>query len=100
MSGDRTKAEPRARAQPRARDAQVQNTLADSIVPGAPERIARRDADFQTQADRYDVEGEHARGGLGVILRARDLRLERTVAIKELGDAHATRAASGSCARP
>ncbi|MEY2935314.1 MAG: hypothetical protein RL033_6063, partial [Pseudomonadota bacterium] len=33
---------------------------------------------------RYDVVGEHARGGMGRILRARDTRLSRTVAIKEL----------------
>ncbi|HEX2574543.1 MAG TPA: protein kinase [Polyangia bacterium] len=33
---------------------------------------------------RYIVEGEHARGGLGRILKAHDPRLERTVAIKEL----------------
>src|SRR5688500_10316091 len=32
----------------------------------------------------YTVEGEHARGGLGRIVRARDVRLDRTVAIKEL----------------
>ncbi len=34
----------------------------------------------------YAVEGEHARGGLGRILRARDRRLGRTVAVKELLD--------------
>ena len=34
--------------------------------------------------DHYRVESEHARGGLGRVLRARDLRLDRTVAIKEL----------------
>jgi tetratricopeptide (TPR) repeat protein/tRNA A-37 threonylcarbamoyl transferase component Bud32 len=32
----------------------------------------------------YAVEGEHARGGLGRILRARDRRLSRPVAVKEL----------------
>jgi tetratricopeptide (TPR) repeat protein len=34
--------------------------------------------------DRYAVEGEHARGGMGRILRARDRRLGRVVALKEL----------------
>ena len=34
--------------------------------------------------DRYIVEGEYARGGLGRILKARDPRLARPVAIKEL----------------
>ncbi|HEX2572653.1 MAG TPA: protein kinase, partial [Polyangia bacterium] len=33
---------------------------------------------------RYSVEGEHARGGLGRVLKARDHRLARPVAIKEL----------------
>ncbi len=33
---------------------------------------------------RYEILGEHARGGLGRILRARDRELERPVAIKEL----------------
>jgi serine/threonine protein kinase len=41
----------------------------------------------------YAIEGEHARGGLGRILRARDRRLDRPVAVKELlregGDAKA-----------
>ncbi|HEX2572652.1 MAG TPA: protein kinase [Polyangia bacterium] len=36
------------------------------------------------ERDNYEVEGECARGGLGRILQARDVRLERTVAIKEL----------------
>src|SRR5258705_7936084 len=40
-----------------------------------------------TSRDRYTIAGEHARGGLGVILRARDEHLGRTVAIKELGAA-------------
>ncbi|MBW8772488.1 MAG: hypothetical protein JF590_04240, partial [Gemmatimonadetes bacterium] len=32
----------------------------------------------------YELRGEHARGGLGRILRARDRRLGRPVAVKEL----------------
>jgi len=34
--------------------------------------------------ERYALSGERARGGLGRILEARDLRLDRTVAVKEL----------------
>lgn len=34
--------------------------------------------------DRYELDAEHARGGLGRVLKARDGRLGRTVAIKEL----------------
>ncbi|HEX2568890.1 MAG TPA: protein kinase [Polyangia bacterium] len=40
----------------------------------------------QEEEDRYSIEGEHARGGLGRILKARDHRLDRPVAIKELLD--------------
>jgi tetratricopeptide (TPR) repeat protein len=36
------------------------------------------------ERQRYTVGGEHARGGLGRVLRARDRRLGRPVAIKEL----------------
>jgi WD40 repeat protein/tRNA A-37 threonylcarbamoyl transferase component Bud32 len=34
--------------------------------------------------DRYELAGEHARGGLGRVVRAVDRRLGRTVAVKEL----------------
>ena len=34
--------------------------------------------------DRYAISGEHARGGIGRILRAHDRKLERDVALKEL----------------
>lgn len=36
--------------------------------------------------ERYEILGEHARGGLGRILLARDLEMGRTVAVKELLD--------------
>jgi WD40 repeat protein/tRNA A-37 threonylcarbamoyl transferase component Bud32 len=42
--------------------------------------------------NRYALEGEIARGGLGRVLRARDRRLVRTVAIKELLDNKGTHA--------
>jgi len=40
-------------------------------------------------ADRYDVQGEMARGGLGRIMRAWDRLLDRPVALKELLRPHA-----------
>jgi WD40 repeat protein len=48
----------------------------------------RRDVDVEVDGtddpDRYEQIGEHARGGLGRIVRAVDKRLGRTVAVKEL----------------
>ncbi|MGZ3405066.1 MAG: serine/threonine-protein kinase, partial [Polyangia bacterium] len=35
-------------------------------------------------AENYTVLAEHARGGIGRVLRAEDRRLGRTVAVKEL----------------
>ncbi|MFN0250991.1 MAG: protein kinase domain-containing protein [Kofleriaceae bacterium] len=47
--------------------------------PAQPRPIATND-----DPDRYESIGEHARGGLGRIVRAVDKRLGRTVAVKEL----------------
>jgi WD40 repeat protein/tRNA A-37 threonylcarbamoyl transferase component Bud32 len=51
-----------------------------------PGTTAGQDSDSPTRQDgpRYTVGEEHARGGMGRILRATDTYLERTVAIKEL----------------
>src|SRR3954471_955797 len=73
------------------RDAALTRTLDDSMSDGG--RVAR--ATGPTPApprgdrpqQRYTVEAEHARGGIGVILRARDARLDRAIAIKELATA-------------
>jgi eukaryotic-like serine/threonine-protein kinase len=58
------------------------------VSPGAaPERLF---FDFQAAlAGRYSVERELGRGGMGIVYCARDLRLERVVAIKLLPPAHA-----------
>jgi eukaryotic-like serine/threonine-protein kinase len=58
-----------------------------TMLDDKPERHRKRELDdLPTMSrDRYAITNEHARGGLGVILAARDEHLGRTVAIKELG---------------
>jgi WD40 repeat protein len=72
-------------ADPADRTATLQPT-----TPAAPVRAAEpaTDGDDATlpvdDPDRYEQVGEHARGGLGRVIRAVDKRLGRTVAVKEL----------------
>jgi eukaryotic-like serine/threonine-protein kinase len=59
-----------------------------STVPAEPGATAAGDVDVGSLAaddpDRYEQVSEHARGGLGRVVRAVDRRLGRTVAVKEL----------------
>jgi len=68
-------------------------TAADTSTHGRldadPRPDIRRDMSG-CDPDRYEVLDEHARGGLGRVLRVRDRKLGRTVAIKELITATAT----------
>lgn len=65
-------------------------TIADRDRDGKTVSVGRRapadDPSALTDVDPafYEIAGEHARGGMGRILLARDRRLGRTVAIKEL----------------
>uniref|UniRef100_A0AAU2JIP2 non-specific serine/threonine protein kinase n=1 Tax=Streptomyces sp. NBC_00049 TaxID=2903617 RepID=A0AAU2JIP2_9ACTN len=53
--------------------------------PAGPEPVAGRPSDLQgKQIAGYLVEAEIGRGGMAVVYRARDLRLDRTVALKLL----------------
>jgi WD40 repeat protein len=62
-------------------------TIADgrgSSAPEGPQSPRLGDHENVVFPDRYDIKEEIARGGIGRILRARDLRLDRVVALKEL----------------
>ncbi|HEV8266019.1 MAG TPA: serine/threonine-protein kinase [Gemmatimonadales bacterium] len=62
-------------------------------MTGAPDRLF---LDFQTAlAGRYSLDRELGRGGMGIVYLARDLRLERVIAVKLLPPDRARDAARG-----
>src|ERR1700690_1267361 len=64
-------------------------TIHDSTLPADGERLAAPATPRDLPRDggeRYQLGDEVARGGLGRVLRARDLRLDRPVAMKRLLD--------------
>ena len=71
------------RATPRSEPAK---DLTNDASDAAPIRGSQglRPAAHVDDPERYEQVGEHARGGLGRVVRAVDKRLGRTVAVKEL----------------
>src|SRR5438874_7359534 len=60
-------------------------TRTAEATPARPETTAPMPAPLQLRdASRYELLGEHGRGGLGRVLRAHDRELGRDIAIKEL----------------
>jgi len=72
-------------ARPRHDDETLQTTLAASALPPMPASVLlSADALPVVERSYYEIIAEHARGGLGRILRARDRRTGRMVALKEV----------------
>ena len=57
--------------------------LSEPIIKPGSSEVPNRDAD-----DKYQLQGEIARGGMGAILKGRDVDLGRSLAIKVLLDSH------------
>jgi WD40 repeat protein len=88
MWGSREAAESAIAAEPTKTRTAAEDSAGLPALPPPPHRLVaplqRRDP------DRYQLLGEHGRGGLGTVTRAHDKELGRNVAIKELikrGDA-------------
>src|SRR5262249_31863902 len=65
----------------------------DSLEPsGTPSAADDGPEDFPARAGRYHLEAEIARGGMGVVLRARDPDVGRPLAVKVLLGKHRARA--------
>ncbi len=67
-------------------DTIVEGEFLEDSLNALRDELVQRGADSPAASDeqRYEIGAEHARGGMGRILRATDTLLERTVAIKEL----------------
>ena len=71
---------------PRPKRPSLAGDLASDPTEAAPVRLSESapPSSLSDDPDRYEQVGEHARGGLGRVVRAVDKRLGRTVAVKEL----------------
>jgi serine/threonine-protein kinase len=65
------------------RDSELEASLGPIVKPSSPEM-----PDHAERPDKYQLFGEIARGGMGAVLRGRDLDLGRDLAIKVLLEGH------------
>jgi eukaryotic-like serine/threonine-protein kinase len=62
--------------------------LLAGVLEHSPEEPAACGSERPMQVEQYEILGEIARGGMGVVYRAHDTRSGRTVAMKMLASAH------------
>src|ERR1051325_7751755 len=63
-------------------DAESASTDSEAMLPSATSGPAAHGPDAASTVDRYDLQGEVARGGVGIVYKVRDRQLDRTWAMK------------------
>ena len=91
MNSESSRGAPRTATEPGRRRGSRAKTLAATPESGGEDTdfvLAADPPAFLGHEDRYRVDAEIARGGMGIVLEAQDIQLQRRVAIKLLHESH------------